>query len=295
MRKFVFGYLGMPSDTFDEVYKKRNILGQNVKFEGFPLKIYEETLELHHGIRMLKKFIELRKADSHDEAMETGYAVIYIKPPNSNLENFESLFFPSTLIYPIEWTRQYGSKKKIAEANNELFRKLEKATKESIKILEAFRKETVEKANRTPFLLPLKNFRSKALIESLEQLQANWLTETDPNEVIKQASSEFERQHPPQRVDYKDKAFYMNPGKIEFHSPGKALHGILGSQAGHTIECIMNGMKRLGAPYHPAFHYDCQKGERGNLKGLFFNCHEDEEKMEGDPHINVAPNDFVRI
>jgi hypothetical protein len=30
------------------------------------------------------------------------------------------------------------------------------------------------------------------------------------------------------------------------------------------------------------------------LTGQFATCHEPPERMRGDPHLNIAPNDFVR-
>lgn len=296
MRKFVFGYLGLPSDVFDLVRNKRNILGQNVVFEGFPLKHYEYSLEERHARQMLRKFVEKIKEAKREDCQETAYAVICVKSPKDDISEFEKVFFPNVFVCVVEWERPFGSKTKIAQGNNELFRELERATKKTIKALEALRKEVVERANRTPLLLPLKNFRSVELVQAMERLRREIIASENPAEFVRSIADDLLYYHPLQRVGGKDVPCFVNQNKVEFHSPGKALHGIIRGDEGHSLECVMGSRKRLGAPFNPAFHYDCYKGERGNLKGLFFDCHENEEKnLEGDPHINIAPNDFVRI
>jgi hypothetical protein len=82
---------------------------------------------------------------------------------------------------------------------------------------------------------------------------------------------------------------------VTFRSPGRALHGQLWEQAGegHNEVCALNGHFRLGGPVGKGFHFDCTRAPR--LIGRFCNCHDLEAEYEGKPHLNIAPNDYVRI
>lgn len=294
--RFVFGYAGIPSEIYDSIYKSRlSITGQNADFEGTPGGPFGTPLNKSHAIKLLHKLKDRATKETRQESENTAYAVVYVKNPYYSPTEFEQLFFPNTFIYPVEWEPDWSTTTSIQQSKNELAKKLREATSTLKPILHALKKEVTEKSNRTPLLLPTKNFKSDTFLNYLKELQCQLVTEGDPGEKIRQINTSFERNHPMQRTDNKQRPCFIDDAQIEFHSPGSARHGILRATPEHNAECILGGIRRLGAPYHPAFHYDCIKG-KGNLKGIFHNCHGEEPKaMEGKPHLNIAPNNFVRI
>jgi len=291
--KYVFGYAGIPQEIYDEVYKSRSTFtAGGIEFEGASLA-YGHNLDANQGVRILKKLKE-RVVKEKNTLEEISYGVICVRPPGSNISNFEKVFFPNTFVISVEWELLRGDKALMQQSKNALVQALRGASLKLRGILIALRKELKERANRTPLLLPLKNFRSKILSNHLYLLQAQLCLSDDPFKTIQKAVKEFEHLYPMQKVDNKSRPCFIDDVKVEFHSPGSALHGLSKPGGDHLDECVLNGVRRLGAQFHPAFHYDCEKGTR--LRGLFHHCHSVQaSQQEGDPHINIAPNDFIRI
>lgn len=292
--RFVIGYLGIPADVYDNIYKVRDsFAGNNVCYKGFPLGRDEGSLSRRHSVRILREFCDQVQAERPGEAEDVAYAVIYVKRPGDDLSDFEEIFFPSTFIKSVEWVQGFGTKSIVNQSKNELIKTLRKATEHTKSRLIALRKELSERSQRTPLLLPLRNFSSNSLVALIKGINDGLNVDQDPGVVIRGLISEFDLVHPPRRVGSRRSPCYIDDNRVEFHAPGKALHGLPRAGEGHKVECILGGRRRLGAPYHPAFHYDCIKGQ--GLKGDFFTCHSDTpSRMKGNPHLNISPNDFIR-
>lgn len=290
--KFVFGFVGIPREIYDEVYKKRiAFVGSDVEFKGAPLAP-GHMLDRNQGVKILHALKdEIHRDDFHRE--KKSYAVICVCPPGDVDPGLEAIFFPHTLLFPVEWVLDRTSKVTINQSKNDLITKLRIVVLAAKKALLEISKELVERANRTALLLPVRNFKSNKLVEFIFDLQRDIQISTDPSSVIRSAVREFERQHPLQKVDSRQRPCFIDDVKVEFHSPGSALHGLPRPGGDHKLECILNGVRRLGAQFNPAFHYDCMKGNK--LKGNFHDCHSlNPSAREGDPHLNIAPNDFIR-
>lgn len=306
---FVFGYAGIPAEFYDKIYQKRNTLtDKNSTFVGVALRGKSNTLESYDSNKLLYSF-KSHLIEHQRKQTELGFAVIYVRSNTPADEFFEKAFFPTSLVFPIDWNISGQTPEEINSSISDLFKLLLDATIRARNIIKALRKEVIERANRTPVLLPIKNFRSKHLNEWLINLQDKLIQLENSHQadtIVKHATKEFEASCPLKIVEdtknKKQQPCYLDDNNVEFHSPGKALHGhphdlhrLPDDLNGHCITCIIGGYIRLGAPFNPAFHYDCRKGIRHNLKGNFYGCHEDATMMEGHPHINIAPNDFVRI
>jgi hypothetical protein len=305
---FVFGYAGIPEQLFDGIQNRKNnlILGDknNEVFFAPSLKPSKPNLNKTHITFIQNKFkektIEEKKLlTGNNHISNIGFAVIYVR--NSDSENFEKEFFPTTLVFSVNWTlRECTKKKELNELKNELFDLLLKATICAKIVLDVIYKEITECRNSTPLLLPIKNFHSKSLKLRLKELQTKLTNHALDKEAITQIMKEIikliKKDHPLKNVENKQPCFSDDRG-IEFHSPGSALHGIPHPKEGdnHLITCLLGGYRRFGAPFYVAFHYDCKKGEKGNLKGNFHSCHENPKIVEGNPHINISPNDYVRV
>jgi len=300
--RFVFGYTGIPSEAYDYIYRMRETLADgNVEFEGVSLGRAGSGFEPRHSNILLQRFKEHAIKNRGNEKSKIGFAVIYVRADSESTARFEAAFFPSTLAFPVDWHLSGYRPHEINQSCKELFYLLLQATIRARIAIEALHKEVVERASRTPLLLPLRNFRSKQLCGWMQELQTTLTTQQNISSAdlaIKAAVKRLEAKHPLRMIEDKKRKrpCFLDDHDVEFHAPGKALHGLPHASDDHPVKCILGGYRRLGAPFNAAFHYDCVKGLRGNLTGSFYTCHETEAKMmEGDPHINIAPNDFIRI
>ena len=301
--RFVFGYAGIKK------MEKNLASGVDTGTEVFfapPLKQSAPVLSSNHIKSLQKKFKEktLEERDSlikgcGDHISNIGFAVIYVRKDQKNDELFEAEFFPSTLVFSVDWMLTGYNDKQINESKNKLFDLLMKATTSARLAIEELHKEITECKNRTPLLLPIKNFQSKILRSQLQGLQTKLAGQPDKAAMavaVKEIINLIKTGHPLKKVENSGnkQPCFLDDREIEFHSPGSFLHGLPSSTEDHPDACLLGGYRRLGAPFHAGFHYDCVKGIRGNLKGLFYSCHEEVGQVEGNPHLNIAPNDYVR-
>jgi hypothetical protein len=310
--RFVFGYAGIPFDVFDDIKKKEKSLASGENTELIFLRppkpsapVFSESNVRFLQEKFKKITIEERessKSPSH-YISDIGFSIIYVRKNQENQENnewFEDKFFPSTLVFSVDWNLTGCNTKEINESKNELLKLLLQATTNARETIKIIGKEITECRNRTPLLLPVKNFHSKALRSQLKTLQITLANQPDKvalASVVKETIDLIKTIHPLKKVENpkKKQPCFLDERDIEFHSPGSALHGLPRPQDNHPVSCLLGGYRRLGAPFHAAFHYDCVKGVRGNLKDSFYSCHEDASTIEGNPHLNISPNDFVRV
>lgn len=306
--RFVFGYAGIPIKVFDGIAKKKKALASGEETEVFlapPLKSFDPVLNLSHVNFLQNKFKETTLKERAtfkgrgDHISTIGFAVIYVRTNQENDDAFEEAFFPSTLVFSVDWKLTGYNDFEINKSKNELFDLLLRATICARVAIKELHKEITECRNRTPLLLPIKNFHSKTLRSQLQELQIDLANQPDKAAkatAVKKTIDLIKINHPLTKVDdsKKKQPCFLDDRGIEFHSPGSALHGLPSPTGDHPIDCLLGGYRRLGAPFHAAFHYDCVKGDRGNLKGSFHSCHGWANIIEGNPHLNIAPNDFVR-
>ncbi len=296
--RFVFGYAGIPFEVYDGIYNKRNwICGDSGEFISTPMRGGAGDAEYRQsdGNFFLSSFYKLIASDHHDGLRDTGFAVIYVNHPSPSTTVFARRFFPSILCILVDWTLDKTSGASVRRSKNQLLNQLKVATEHAKKGIPPIKKEVTERDNRTPLLLPIKNFKSNCLVAELEVLQTDLLHVSDKQQVIGRVIRNIENEHPRQRDDTEryGHSYFVDHRNIMFRPPGKDRHAFARPQSGHPETCLLSGRRRLGAPYDRAFHYDCTRGT-GALKDLFFGCHEDPSVHEGTPHLNIAPNDFVR-
>lgn len=295
--RFIIGYAGIPREVFDQVVGKAlSIAREDGEFVGKPLAHGRCGYTNQDADYFLHNFSDRIARDSHSALNDTAFAVICVRYDDDTTQRFVGRFFPSTLVIQVDWNLPRGTKKAIAEGGNELIGLLTAATKKAKKILEALKKEVRERANRTPVLLPVRNFKSEVFYQFLQQLQADLVAqEEDHLKTLQTQVNRLDQQYP-MRSDNDYKGFFVDDRGIRFKVPGRAKHAFArAEQIGHNVTCLLSGHRRLGAPFDVGFHYDCSRGGGGNLQGQFFSCHgKESEAMKGNPHLNIAPNDYVR-
>lgn len=295
---------GVPSEWYDQIYKNRSkIAGSNGLFVGAPLRPAQNggyRYEVSYVNKLLKRarehFLEADEARLRD----TGIILCYLDHGSNTEGNLNSRFFPFALSKLV--ASHYvpsQPKKRREQEKNKLIAQLTSDVRKLKKAVGPIKSELQSSANQTPLLLPHRNFQSQHLLECLDGLLCEIVGANDPVAKIEEHVQTFKRFHRMERIGDAVRKCFVNQKNVAFSSPGSATHGFArpNYRKPHQITCLLNGRTRLGAPYHWSFHYDCVKvraNRARRLSGQFMNCHNEKKSYHGDPHLNIAPNDFVR-
>lgn len=147
----------------------------------------------------------------------------------------------------------------------------------------------------SPLTLPLRNFRSGVLQETIGDLFQTLGLENDPRARLIAAVEIITARHPLERLaDRSHRPYYEDDRGLRFKSPGRDKHAMAWKVGdGHSHSCLINGRARLGGPIQANFHYDCEY-ERGNVDAQYPNCHHVATAPSKRHYVNIAPNDYVR-
>lgn len=296
--RFVFGYAGIPRAVFDVISKKQKVIcGDNSSFTAQALRAPKPAWTyVSQDIEYLQEYFSNLLSNDHENKLaDTGFGLIYVNYPDASTQRLIKKFFPSVLCVPVEWKLDARSEYTIHRSANELSSYLRLATNHAKEAIALLKKEVVERDGRTHLLLPVKNFHCDNLASLLEGLQRDMADAKDKNQVLKDAKDALEVTIPRHQAQYGKRIFsyFVDDRNIEFQPPGRVGRHAFARRAVHLHACFLSAHRRFGAPYEPAFHYDCTRGAHP-LKDTFFGCHEPSTKWEGKPHLNISPNDFVR-
>lgn len=296
--QYIFGFAGLPAEVYCKLAKRleKQVINHSAIIGRAHLACqlgYDEK-DIHYFFQEFARF--LSQDAKRSAPTRSADCLIYRTLEQQSTIWFAEAFFPELLVVPVSFFLDaLTPTARRAQANiaiKEILTQVEMA-KNVLKILE---KELRERANRTPLLLPIKNFKSDVLACALFSLNQNLVAAVPAGQALNAFKSTFMHVHPEYtdpKASIKGRARYVDDRGIHFVPPGKGRHGFLRSQNGHPPKCLLSSHLRLGAPYHPAFHYDCIRGA-GKLVGNFFGCHTTAKRYVGSPHLNIATNDFVR-
>ena len=151
--------------------------------------------------------------------------------------------------------------------------------------------------NRSPMLLPTRNFRHDALICALSDC---YLTdESDLGGIPDSLFDKYVTNFKSKRTRRSKKTIYTDSSGRNFQSSGKADHGSLrpGATADPECEradCRFFGKVRLGSTFPVGFHFDCTDSGGRTCSGNFANCHGERSYFRSNKNLNIFPNDRVR-
>ena len=297
--RILYAFAGIPQAVYEGVFaKQKYIVQDDGEFFGAALKrdAYGYTPEYLNIF--VREFADRIAKDHQRKLDDVGFAVIYVSYGDNHDKAVEDLFFPSTLTIPVRWKLPHGTPTEVRIGKNQLVDFLYSATRQAKAALDTLRNEATKRSNKTPFLLPLHNFKSGHFTQQLQQLSKSIRVEPDKQAAVDRFVHAIEAVHPPKPIPVEGRRKvklegFIDERKVLFAPPGKARHAFARPDLKHPSTCLLSGRRRLGAPFDPAFHYDCtQDGEP--LVGEFYGCHEPPSRKVGDPHLNIAPNDFVR-
>jgi len=298
MSEYLIGYAGIPFEYFHGmVDAKQSFTEGNAEFYGFPMYQGQKVCT-SDDIKRFVGYFARRLRESEHSVNKLGFALLFLVPSQDVADEIAAVVPSSLLPVPVIWNPIYGTNRELAEAKNQLIILLRNATRQAKRILSALRAEFSERANKTPLLLPLRNFDSPHLSATISALPGQLLLANDAGERVRQACREFEFWHPKALCQecHPPLNFYLDKKGVKFRAPGKALHGAAHpATSGHPDECVLAARRRMGAPFHHSFHYDCSRPPKPVINADLFQCHSvNRQGMIGHPHLNVAPNDYVR-
>lgn len=290
----LIGIAGVPTPHFNTFQRQSGKLaGSGHSVFGLPCRPIGGACrpDNEDARRLIARAVALINADPGKAA--DGFGVICLAHEWDQLAAFEAELFPAALVlrvtlpFPMVFDGEAGR-----VFFNRVLNAIGKAAPTLIRATKTMKSEVETRRNRSPVLLPVRAFHSGALRPSIERLSRDLLAEGSPAARIQEACREIEVHHPftPKGGD---KGF-RDDADVIFRSPGRDLHGQLWENPGegHEARCALNGRFRLGGPIAAGFHFDCTRPPR--LEGRFCNCHDVEANFAGKPHLNIAPNDFVR-
>lgn len=290
---FKFAYAGIPEEFYGLVSKhQRSIVREDGEFYGVPMR--GDQYRSGYSVLFTHHFARLIQGDNHNTLSDSGFAVICVQHEERSTEQFRLSLFPSVLVFTVNWVPNYATNRTKERSANELVDLLRQASNQAKAALKAIFAEVQSRANRTPLLLPVKNFNSPVLTEGLRELQENLFQSEECERTVRSKSDEIAQVHL-KRAERTSPVYFLDDRNIIYRPPGNARHGFARPDGDHPPQCILAGRRRLGAPYDRAFHYDCTRNGVADFIGLFFTCHEKGMPYHGKPHINIAPNDFIRI
>ncbi len=297
--RFLYSFAGIPSDAYETIEtRKTYIVREDGEFFGAPFRDASLEYSISYLNKFASEFARRISSDKENRLIETGFALIYVVHKAKQVAEIDEAFFPSTLTVPVYWQQTGITPTEKRQRVNELVDLLRGATKRAKSALDALRNEATKRASKSPLLLPVKNFKSDHLSVALRALnmeirEANNVEATIAK-FVSTMTSNHRQKDVPQEGRHKVKlTAFVDDKRVMFAPPGRDKHALARVVAGHPTSCLLNGRRRLGAPFQPAFHFDCTHGGE-RLEGDFHGCHEPPARYRGDPHINISPNDHVR-
>jgi hypothetical protein len=295
---------GLPAAHFNRIQQLApTIFGSKPVFLATPLRPEADGNYCPDSAHALKLVDVLTKRIKAEPAiLKHGCGLIVLHGEGFDPNPCASAFAPFALIRalpfpgPIATSGRKGqmSVNAIAEALRAAFPPLARA-------VGAMTIELETRLNRTPLLLPIKNFDATVVRARIDDLVRALPLSDDPHGEIAAACKVIETRYPFAKIGGSPRRCFKNDRRIQFRLPAKAHHGMAAStDPPHNPRCYLNGVLRLGGCYQSGFHYDCirdfSEGRRElPLKRHFTDCHGARDYYVGEPHVNIAPNDFPRV
>jgi hypothetical protein len=295
--KFAFAFAGIPNEIFDSISKEgKYITGSNTVAHFVRHGEYGVPYRSGEVRQLVNVFESYVAQEGEKESGDIAFAVFYIRNGYSD-EVIRKGLFPFVLTVPVDLELIYNEKTGFRQSKNELAQLLNRLSTEARETLMIIHRELIEQRQRTPWLLPVRNFRSKHLVKYLYELQDLLPFNSQKINIFDRITNAFRHHHPPQKAQdghAKDRRYFVDDAGIEFKPPGRDLHGFHRPSEGHNEICVVSSRRRMGVPYHRAFHYDCSKGN-GPTQALLHSCHSEQvAQIDSEEHINIATNDYTR-
>jgi len=291
----IFVVAGVPADLFGRFQQlAKKVFGEGHLVIAKPIRARPDgkfAPDMAYGQRLVSDLAN--RIILSPEIARDGCGVILLASPNLDIRDCAQCFEPFALSVALDLpipTLTIGHAG--SRTMNAIAEKVRSAAVTLRRGVKAMNSEISSRKNRTPLLLPIRNFSSDVLTAEISSLHFSLASADAPAERIRAACMRIEQSHPFTKPG--GGSFYDRRG-VRFKVPGRALHGSKATVGdGHLPSCLLNSRLRLGGHSDAGFHYDCTQGSNGVLSGAFPNCHGACREYAGHPHLNIYPNDFLR-
>lgn len=247
-------------------------------------------LTLNHADELLAAARVYAKSLREDTTL--NILTITVTDYNQSDAEFRTKFFPFSLYIPIPAPQVPPgiSKARRNQILNAFIDNIIRVTIDGRRRSNIIR-DRVSVTNLSPLLLPIRNFKSKALTPFFAALYNQLSGVDDVGATINEAVRDFIQRHPYRKPPTSDLRC-LSDGDMYFKSPGKHRHGYYrnSNDNNHKLTCLLNARSRLGGGYPHNFHFDCEPVKR--LDAAFPNCHGADEEPK-PTHVNIGPSDAI--
>jgi hypothetical protein len=290
-RVLLVALAGFPRDTLSavtsELDKRQGLISTGVAVPDQTVRggFYDAVYNYRLADRVQNRLSELPG--------EFAVLVVYASKTKMENERIVAAFAPACSLVSVEhyhkgtYNRAMYNRKTISQARQ--------AIEKGLRFLNVVFDHVNSRANKTPLLLPARNFSSDELSGMLLRLSAHGPAADDPVQLLSDHCERFQSRHPMSKDSSTGAMCFRDDRGVLFRAPGRARHGKAWDAQGapHLVSCYLGAKVRLGASYVRGFHYDCCS-QNGRISGIFKNCHNGDEAVSETTHVNIAPNDFLR-
>jgi hypothetical protein len=242
--------------------------------------------------------IDLMPRVKANRGIEITIFLIYVAYDPTLTKEFVRKFFPLTLNYAVADLGFVGvSNRLLHQRRNMLVQHIKSAAMLLRNNVGSIKHTLNSNRSTTPFLLPIANFRSNRLVPFLERASQEIPKSHEVQQLIRTLEADFRRQQ--KRVTINGVTYFTDDRNLIFKAPPERLmhgqnlrHNSIHGGGGHLDRCTVASRTRLGAPYKPTLHYDCNYEDR-RVSRDFSNCHNELVRARNWTHANIAPNDWV--
>jgi hypothetical protein len=306
MTEHVFIILaGIPDKVYDHIYQQPpyklgsgdcHIVVSPLRPTGDGSYRYQNS---HLDSLMEKLYVDFVPRAKADLGSEMYVFLVYLEYDRASTLECISRFCPFALCYKIPPAHGvFGHGKGFYRSRNELVVRIKESTKRLRQKVGIIKHEINSHRSTTPFLLPVVNFSSDTLRGLLTEAAISIPFGLDVGEMLERMKAKFDGRHG--RAMVGERRYYADQRGLVFKAPpDRFLHGqnLRGNTVhggkGHLELCTIMGRTRLGAPYKPSFHYDCELGGHQRISREFSGCHGQAVDARNWTHANIAPNDWV--
>jgi len=298
--KLIVYIVGLRAEVAREVEQDGTILEKGDKLiahyarknaNGNGLIVYDDR----DSDQILLHFRKLLAEDGQNTYGDHGVVALYVKGDPRSSAEFVSRLYPGILAFDFSWQEVNFSGTTRRQSISVLLALLKRTISNARVAVERVAHETLQKTNTTPLLLPCKNFYSTIVANEIRRLHCVLPSAQDHEALIRESIEAIKRSHPA-RSEQGQARWFRDDRDLDFRPPGTAdmRHGFANDTHGHPASCFVAGRRRLGAPYHRGFHYDCSK-ERTPFELDLHHCHDAAvERKKFNRYVNIAPNDHFR-
>lgn len=295
-------FLGLPARNLDLVLKQFKVAKPHLEFRGFSrqdkagIVFGDASLYVRDFLTGLQNKLESNGGGTNLPICVIGFF--------SNNTNVDAELFPHFLFHSCSHNSYFGSKpNEIRVFSNKIF-------KDALSIVEFFKEVTSiicakpKELEKLPIFLPIVNFRSApwfAQFKALFSISSEGLKKSQLRENLSRRLAELSKLAKFGKLN--GQAYFIDDRRVFYKTPGREYHGKkrADSQAkdGHNNHCAVGSYIRFGASIPVGFHYDCEfrnnRDRAVRISGCFSDCHGQEVTVNSKMHINLYPNDYVRV